>query len=209
MEASENITTILLDAGWVQALRGWAYRHAPQLAASLGLLVVGALSVLLLSWPRSAGISERSAPAIPRVAARAMVLVYVSGAVTEPGIYRLEAGLRVRDAIEIAGGLLPEADMQRLPNLAARLRDGREIHVIYARAPAARTPKRIRADQVDINSADVSQLERVPGIDPALAQAIVAQREAFGPYARLSELKSALGIDARLFRQIRGYLRVE
>jgi DNA uptake protein ComE-like DNA-binding protein len=49
----------------------------------------------------------------------------------------------------------------------------------------------------------------VPGIDPQLAAAIVAQRDAYGAFQRLSELKSAVGIDERLFRELRRYLSVE
>lgn len=197
--------TDLYDAGWVQAARGWSYRHAPQLALSLGAMLVLALGVLLVTWPRPAPVAARAAPQAAARVEHSLVMVYVSGAVVTPGIYRLEAGLRVRDAIENAGGITPEADTEHLPNLAARLRDGREVHVPTRRAARAGGATR----KLDLNSATEAELARVPGIDPPLAAAIVAQRDAYGPFQRLSELKSAVGIDERLFRELRRYLSVE
>jgi competence protein ComEA len=194
------------DAKWVQAARGWSYRHAPQLALSLGAVLVVALAILFITWPRPALVAARAAPQAAARVEHALVMVYVSGAVMTPGIYRLDAGLRVRDAIENAGGITPEADTDHLPNLAARLRDGHEIHVPTHRAARARGGA---TRKLDLNSATEAELARVPGIDPQLAAAIVAQRDAYGAFQRLSELKSAVGIDERLFRELRRYLAVE
>jgi competence protein ComEA len=130
-----------------------------------------------------------------------MVLVHVSGAVASPGLYRLASGLRVGDAIAAAGGLLPDADPDRLPNLAGRLTDGRQIKVARLKAGSNRA-----APKVDINSADLAQLEAVPGIDAALAQAILDYREDYGPFASVTELKTALGLDTATLSAIRKYL---
>jgi len=130
-----------------------------------------------------------------------MVLVHVSGAVASPGLYRLASGLRVGDAIAAAGGLLPDADPDRLPNLAGRLTDGRQVKVARLKAGSNRA-----APKVDINSADLAQLEAVPGIDPALAQAILDYRENYGPFASVTELRTALGLDAATLSAIRKYL---
>jgi len=211
MDVGNDITTALLDTGWAQAARGWIYRRSPVLALAVGLVVVLALTGLLLSWPRAAPVTARAAPgAPPAIAPRSPVLVYVSGAVADPGIYRLDPSLRVRDAIELAGGITPEADSRRMPNLAAHVRDGREIRVPLARpdrGPAS--GGRQKGARVNLNTATAAELERVPGMDPSLAEAIVAHREAFGPFLRLSELKSQLGVDDHLFRELRRYLAVE
>ena len=132
-----------------------------------------------------------------------MVVVYVSGAVANPGLYHLAAGLRIGDALAAAGGMLGDADPDRLPNLAGRLTDGKQIKVPRLKAGSARsasTPK------VDINSADAAQLEAVPGIDAALAQAIVDYRQSYGPFTSLAELKTALGLDTATLGAIRKYL---
>jgi competence protein ComEA len=57
--------------------------------------------------------------------------------------------------------------------------------------------------KVDINSADLAQLEAVPGIDPALAQAIIDYRENYGPFASVTELKTALGLERATLSAIR------
>ena len=132
-----------------------------------------------------------------------MVVVYVSGAVANPGLYHLASGLRIGDALAAAGGILGDADPDRLPNLAGRLSDGKQIKVPRLKAGSSRsgtTPK------VDINSADAVQLEAVPGIDPALAQAIVGYRQSYGPFASVTELKTALGLDTATLNAIRKYL---
>jgi competence protein ComEA len=187
-------------------------------AAWRAVLVAGAvlafLSAGFLLWRVGASPSPAETVAADAMAARSgrqafagarsvsrMVLVYISGAVASPGLYRLASGLRVGDALAAAGGLLPDADPDRLPNLAGRLSDGKQIKVPRLRAASSRATPR-----VDINSADVAQLEAVPGIDPALAQAIVDYRENYGPFASVTELKTALGLDTAALSAIRKYL---
>ena len=140
--------------------------------------------------------------AADQAAAARMVLVYVSGAVASPGLYRLPSGLRVGDAIAAAGGLLPDADPDRLPNLAGKLTDGKQIKVARLKTGGTRSS----ALKVDINSADVAQLEAVPGIDAALAQAIVDFRVSYGPFASVTELKTDLGLDTATLAVLRKYL---
>src|SRR5258708_31034651 len=76
--------------------------------------------------------------AVPDPAAnpgRRYVLVYVSGAVASPGLYRLASGLRVADAIAAAGGLRDDADLDRMPNLAGRLTDREQVKVPVTASP--------------------------------------------------------------------------
>lgn len=142
-------------------------------------------------------------PAAGGGTAARMVVVFVSGAVANPGLYRLPAGLRIGDALAAAGGLLPDADPDRLPNLAGKLTDGKQIKV--ARLKAGSSTSRATA-KVDINSADAAALAAVPGVDAALAQAIVDYRQNYGPFAGVTELKTALGVDAATLSAIRKYL---
>ena len=132
-----------------------------------------------------------------------MVVVYVSGAVANPGLYRLAASLRIGDALAAAGGLLPDADPDRLPNLAGKLSDGKQVKVARLKAGSSRSGA---VAKVDINSADAATLAAVPGIDPTLAQAIVDYRNGYGPFASVTELKTALGLDASTLGAIRRYL---
>jgi competence protein ComEA len=132
-----------------------------------------------------------------------MVMVYVSGAVANPGLYRLAASLRIGDALAAAGGLLPDADPDRLPNLAGKLSDGKQVKVAHLKAGSSRSGA---VTKVDINSADAATMAAVPGIDATLAQAIVDYRNGYGPFASVAELKTALGLDASTLGAIRRYL---
>ena len=70
-------------------------------------------------------------PAIPvtaPVVETEKIVIHVAGAVKNPGVYTLEEGKRVKDAIEVAGGHLPEADILRL-NLAQKLHDEDKLYV--------------------------------------------------------------------------------
>jgi competence protein ComEA len=138
--------------------------------------------------------SDQAVPAaIPAVAApgpAATLLVFVSGAVAHPGLYELAIGARIADAIADAGGILPAADPGKLPNLSALLHDGHQVNVPFAKGSSARTSAKI-----DVNSADVTELETIPGITSDLAQSIVETRTQWGPFASLSDLRTALGLD--------------
>jgi competence protein ComEA len=149
------------------------------------------------------GATRRHLPAVAGVGGERMVVVYVTGAVANPGLYRLAAGLRIGDALAAAGGMLGDADPDRLPNLAGRLSDGKQIKVPRLRSGSSRSGA---SPKVDINAADVAQLEAVPGIDAALAQAIVDYRQSYGPFASVTELKAALGLDTATLSAIRKYL---
>jgi competence protein ComEA len=130
------------------------------------------------------------------------VEVFVSGAVLHPGVYRLPAGLRVSDALAAAGGLLPDADPDRLPNLVGRLSDGKQIKVPRRGSRSSGTAK------VDINIASLAELRAVPDMDPSVAQEIVDFRERYGPFTTISELHTLLGLDSTYVAVLRKFLMV-
>jgi len=190
-----------------EALRGTLYRHDWQLAIALGV-AIAALGGYAL-WPRPAPAVVAAAPtsisaADLETAQDRGVIVYVNGAVRNPGLYPLSSGLRVVDAIVAAGGITPEADQGCLPNLAAHLKDAKQITVPFA-GHCARGAKKIK---LDINTASRGQLLAVPGMDPALADAIIAYREQNGGFQSLTELKSGLGLDATAYKQLAKALAV-
>ena len=121
------------------------------------------------------------------------VVVHVSGAVERPGVYVLEHGERVIDAVAAAGGAVAGSDLHQL-NLAAPVIDGLRIEVpllgeivAVPAAPSAEGP-------VDVNRAGPADLERLPGVGPATAAAIVAHRDEFGPFASVDALLDVPGI---------------
>ena len=124
-----------------------------------------------------------------------LLAVHVSGAVAEPDVlYYLPEGSRVADALETAGGALPEADLSRL-NLAALLRDGQKIQVPLREEAGESGP-------LNLNLATAEELERLPGIGAALAGRIVSYREKYGPFAEVEDLLNVSGIGEKLLAAI-------
>ena len=148
-------------------------------------------------------VSSRSAavPAAPSVGEAAVtaatVVVSVVGLVARPGLVTLGSGSRVADAIEAAGGLLPEADPAAL-NLAAVVSDGQQIAVgvpwaaAASGAPGSAPPE--AGGPVDLNTATVAELDALPGIGPVLAERIVSHRTAQGPFTAVDQLDDVPGI---------------
>jgi competence protein ComEA len=182
----------------------WLYRHDWQLAAVLAMLVIAVAAYVL--WPRAA-----ATPILPaaisaddaEAAQERMVIIYVSGAVRNPGLYSLAATLRVSDAIVAAGGLTPDADPACLPNLAAHLKDAKQVAV-----PLTGHCAKGKKAKLDINLATREQLLLVPGMDAALADAIIKYRQDFGGFTALTELKSAMGLDATTYKELAKSLTV-
>ena len=117
------------------------------------------------------------------------LLVHVVGAVANPGLYRLPRGGRVYDAIAAAGGLSPDADLSKLPNLAGRLKDGEQVKVAFARTTSGTVITR-----TNLNTATLDELETLPGFSAALAQEVIDYRTNFGGFQNTRELVEILGM---------------
>ena len=173
------------------------------LGAVAALLVAGCAAGWAALHAASAG-APSPPPAVDTASAPApaTVLVFVSGAVAHPGLYELSPDARVADAIAAAGGLTRVADPGHLPNLAARVHDGRQINVPYLKSTSA------AATKLDINTAAEDELASVPGMPPGLAAEIVQQRDQWGPFTSISQLRTDLGVDAAMVAGLGHYLRV-
>ncbi len=183
--------------------RIWERGLSYALALVLGMALAWGM-VLTARTPRGEPIHLKPPPTPPPV------VVHVACAVTQPGVYALPPGARVADALQAAGGPQPQANIHAL-NLAAPLKDGQQICVPWQhdhavgplpQASATLAP----AAKVNINTADIAQLEALPGIGPTLAQRIVAYREAHGPFASIDDLVHVPGIGPATLERLRPWI---
>lgn len=144
-----------------------------------------------------------------------MSIVYVVGAVARPGLYRLQPGARINDAVERAGGMRADADFAAV-NLAERVSDGEEIHVLRLGETAPAPPRRTRRkapsppplQPIDLNAADENALASIPGIGPTLASRIVEFRRLNGPFGSLDELADVAGMTQRRIDAMADYVTI-
>lgn len=141
-------------------------------------------------------------------ASGASAMVHMIGAVKNPGVYSLPLGSRVLDAVKLAGGLAKDAAPDAI-NLAAEVNDGEQIR-IPRRGEAASAPTQGADEEdsaegngtapssapskVNLNTADATGLQELPGIGPALSGRIIEFRDANGPFRNLAELDAVSGI---------------
>ena len=141
------------------------------------------------------------------------IVIDIKGAVKKPGVYTMKEGERVVDAIEKAGGLLKEADQNQL-NLAGLLKD--EM-VIYVPKKGEQQEKPLQANgllqeddgKIRINSASVEELQKLKGIGPAKAEAIVSYREENGPFQTVEDLLEVSGIGEKTLENIKDDIVVD
>ena len=175
-----------------------------------GILGVGLL-LLAVSQPRGEAI-QLSPPATA-----APLIVHITGAVVDPGVYSQTPGSRVMDVIQAAGGLTPDAD-STLINLAKMVEDGMQIWVPRqlvgdlegnnpAKAekdPGAGYPEGL----ININTATQIELETLSGIGPVTAKAIIQYRQENGPFREIQGIQEVSGIGPVTFEKIREFITV-
>ena len=160
---------------------------------------------------------------------QAMIYVDVCGAVANPGVFQLAAGSRVFQAIEAAGGYLPEAALTCV-NRAGVLTDGQQLYILtqeemerqgldpveMAKASDGQmngstgtgqntgmTAQVQQDNRININTADEAQLTTLTGIGATRAQAIIAYREENGPFASIEDIMNVQGIKEGTFAKIK------
>ncbi|MCW2844089.1 MAG: Helix-hairpin-helix repeat-containing competence protein ComEA [Nocardioides sp.] len=140
------------------------------------------------------------------------VTVDVTGKVRHPGIAVLEAGSRVVDALEAAGGARPGVDLSTL-NLARVLVDGEQILVgvpaaAGVAAAAAPSAGATGGPLVNLNTASQTELEELPDVGPVTAQAIIAWRTEHGGYTAVDELLEVDGIGDATLSKLAPYVTI-
>lgn len=157
--------------------------------------------------------------------------IYICGAVENPGVYELEIGSRLYEAVEKAGGLKESADETCL-NLARQVVDGEQVVILtreqtkelqkvggYIQGqlnsssstlnmPSTTGVSTKESELVNINTATISELITVSGIGESRAQAIIAYRETNGNFYSIEDIKKVEGIKEGLFAKIKNKITV-
>lgn len=122
--------------------------------------------------------------------------IHITGAVIKPGVYPITSGMRLFEAVALAGGFTKTADQSSI-NLARTLTDGEQIVV-------GKTGNIAVADAlVHLNQATVADLDKLPGLGPTLAARIIDWREANHGFRSVDDLRKVGGIGDKLFASIR------
>lgn len=165
-----------------------------------------------------AGIAGVGAAGVGVSGGAGAVLVHVVGAVRSPGVVTLVTGARVLDAVDAAGGATRRAALG-LVNLARPVVDGEQLRVpargetvapvaAVGTAPPGGGAGAVPGTPIDLNTADASLLESLPGIGPVLAGRIVEWRTANGRFTAVEQLTEVSGIGDRVLEQVRALVTV-
>jgi competence protein ComEA len=172
------------------------------------LIAVGSVVAYVRARPREISVTQSKESSTG--AEKRMLAVHVAGAVAKPGLYKLAEGTRVADALSMAGGATPDGMLDDV-NLASRLKDGQKILVPRSREsqPSPGTLDQIEGSQLlNVNTADESELEVLPGIGPFLAKRIVEYRRKNGPFSTVEELDNVDGIGPRKLEEFKGQVTI-
>jgi competence protein ComEA len=188
----------------------------------IGVCVVVALTLgggalwYARSLPRPVQVAGAPGSAAPRAGptaapSAASIFVDVAGWVRRPGVYEFHDGDRIIDAIEAAGGERPGAALDAL-NLAALLADGTQVlvpkPVPSPVPPVTGTSPGTSIEKIDVNTADATALEELPGIGEVLAASIIDYRTQNGPFSSVDELEDVSGIGPATLEDIRDLVTV-
>lgn len=157
------------------------------------------------------------------------IRIHIAGAVQKEGLYWIDRESCVEDAIKEAGGCTEKADLQQI-NLARPLRNGEKLIIPtqIALAPGPDTtmtptppstpsssktlaplpPAQAQDPRININTATLDELMKLPGIGPSKAQAIIDHREKNGFFIIEDEIVNVPGIGPKTLENLRDQIRV-
>ena len=133
------------------------------------------------------------------------IIVYVTGAIQSPGLYKLSSVSTVGDVIKGAGGALPYADVETI-NLAETVQGGQHVHIKFNFH--GNPEVLLRNQKININTASVKELDALPGIGPTMAKRIEEYRQSKGAFTSIEDIKHVKGIGDGLFKKIRHRITV-
>lgn len=135
---------------------------------------------------------------------KSSIVVDVDGAVNKPGVYELNEGDRVVDAINMAGGLTENAYTKNL-NKARLLVDGEKIYILTLDEIVVESKE---SNLININTASINDLMSLPGIGEVYAKRIIDYRND-KPFGSVEEIKNIQGIGDKTFEKIKELITID
>lgn len=131
------------------------------------------------------------------------IVIDVKGAVFKEGVYEMKEGERVKDAVEKAGGFLPDAEIKKV-NLAQIVQDQMLLYIPNKNEPVQEGAASSKKEgKVQINTASKEQLEKITGIGSRKAESILKYREEHGPFQKIEDLLEIDGIGTKSLEKIK------
>lgn len=153
------------------------------------------------------------------------IVIHITGAIWNEGIYELEENSRIADAVKMAGGLKEDADLKQI-NLAYVLEDGMKINIPsknestnesrneasnntenYITKENLNSSNNTKTSKININSATQTELETLPGIGPSTALKIINYRKEKGKFNKIEDIKNVNGIGESKFNKIKEFIK--
>lgn len=140
------------------------------------------------------------------------LLVEIKGEVKKPDVYEVDEGSIIRDLINIAGGLTEKANINKI-NRAEKLKDNQLIVIpdnesVDSSAITNSGNNESEDGIININSASLSDLQKINGIGEVKAQSIIDYREKSGGFKSIEDIKNVEGIGDKTFEKIKDKISI-
>jgi competence protein ComEA len=211
--------------GWIE-LKDWMDEHKIYILIA-AIIAFGAIFYVLMDGKTTENTVENIVPqkimedeevekqAEP-IQETVNIIVDVKGQVKTPGVYTSSQGERVIDVINRAGGLTENADESRV-NFAEHVQDAMVIYIPAKGEDGSEiigSPSNLNnggssQTKINLNKANETELQNLPGIGPSKAAAILEYREKNGPFKRVEDLKEISGIGDKTFEKLKDIISVQ
>jgi len=216
----------LHSKGWFELFKVWLFKNYRKLLTPIfafGLILLFIFPDIdmssyveddLIQPPSLTTIhpSEELQQPIPEESLPLPIMVDIKGMVKYPGVYELPSGSRMIEAIEMAGGYLPESDSSAI-NHAQILSDEMAIYIPYKGEEVVMALPQFQNHaedgKININTADETLLTSLPGIGPSKAAAIVSFREEHGLFTTPEDLKKVTGIGEKTYERLQDSITIK
>lgn len=156
-------------------------------------------------------IARSAVPVSPKTVSstpsQSKIWIHIAGQVPFPGLYAVTPNQRVKDVLPLAGGLLPDANLDKV-NLVQRIKDGQKITIPKSPTAKTKTQTPSLSGPVSLNTATATQLTGIPGIGPATAKRILDYRAKNGPFTSIESLTNIKGIGPKSLQKIKPFISI-